>query len=239
MFTSDCTTCRCSRKTHVSVIGLEKQKQKQNQPSREIFCPFRTFLAAPQRGYTSLRDLEITSGTGPAFSPARILKTCALLQLCATEVCLHTCLHKLFCRENPFNYRRIHLTPHISKAIEPAFATTLMACLGKRTLGGGQQAYTRQRSQRNVLAMNVCNWLLLLESDFAVGLFRSDVCGTFDRVRRACLCKKSWFGLQLRGIFSTLSLVGLCDFFGWSKMYLLLICFVGRPSPKISRPIVL
>ena len=41
--------------------------------------------------------------------------------------------------------------------------------------GPHQYAYTKRRGYKNVLAVNVCSWLLLLEQGMAVGVFCSDV----------------------------------------------------------------
>ena len=157
--------------------------------------------------YKILRDLDASSGTGPDGLPTKILKQCAsqlslpvtlLSRLCLSQgrwpLCWRTHwihpLHKRNSRADAANYRGVHLTAQLSKAVERAVGSVFVPWLAKHGFGEHQYAYTRQRSHRDVLAINVCNWLLLLEAGFSVGLFCSDVSGAFDRVRRQRLCDK-------------------------------------------------
>ena len=81
------------------------------------------------------------------------------------------------------NYRGVHLTLQLSKmlgrAVRSLFLPWLEATGG---FGPSQYAYTKQRGYKDVLAVNTCTWLLLMEEGFAVGLFCADVKGAFDRV---------------------------------------------------------
>ena len=150
--------------------------------------------------YRILRKLDETSGTGPDLLPARVLKLCAA-QL-ATPVALLTrkllrerrwprCwrihwihgIHKKGPKALGSNYRGVHLTPQFSKVVERAVGSVVLPWLeGTEAYGPHQYAYARGRGYKDVLAINVCNWLLLLEQGLAVGLYCSDVKGAFDRV---------------------------------------------------------
>ena len=60
-----------------------------------------------------------------------------------------------------------------------------------------QYDYGKGRGYKNVLAINVCSWLLAMEQADLVGRYCSDVSGTFDRVSRVHLVGKlKLLGLQ-------------------------------------------
>ena len=99
-------------------------------------------------------------------------------------------LHKRSLGADAANYRGVQLTSQLSKVVERTNGSAFVAWLAKHCFGEHQYAYTSKRSHRDVLAVNVCNWLLLLDAGFSVGLFCSDVSGAFDRVRRQRLCNK-------------------------------------------------
>ena len=157
--------------------------------------------------YKILRDLDASSGTGPDLLPAKVLKVCAsqlavpvalLSRLCLRDGRWPSCgrnhwihpLHKRLSRANPENYRGVHLTAQLSKVVERTVGGTFVQWLADNRVGDRQYAYSRQRSHRDVLAVNVCSWLLLWESGHSVGLYCSDVAGAFDRVRRERLVEK-------------------------------------------------
>ena len=158
--------------------------------------------------YALLRDLDATSGTGPDRLPARVLKECAaelalpltlLVRKLIREKCWPACwrlhwihaIHKKGAKAEGKNYRGVHLTAQLSKVVERAVGSLLLPWLeGTRAYGPHQYAYTKQRGYKDVLAVNVCSWLLLLEQGWAVGVFCSDVCGAFDRVSRERLLEK-------------------------------------------------
>ena len=62
--------------------------------------------------------------------------------------------------------------------------------------GQNQYAYSTGRSHKDALAVNICNWLIMLENGDAIGLYCSDVSGAFDRVRKERLISK----LRLSGL---------------------------------------
>ena len=100
-------------------------------------------------------------------------------------------IHKKGSKAEGKNYRGIHLTPQLSKIVERAAGSVILPWLeATGAYGPHQYAYAKRRGYKDVLAVNVCSWLLLLEEGLAVGLFCSDVSGAFDRVSGARLTKK-------------------------------------------------
>ena len=154
-----------------------------------------------------LRNLDETSGTGPDGLPAIILRRCGdelalpitlLSRMCLTNGCWPSCwrlhwihpLHKRKSKADPNNYRGVHLTSQLSKVVERAVGGTFVPWLGEHAFGENQYAYSAGKSHRDVLAINVCSWLLLMEGGQAAGLYCSDVSGAFDRVSCERLCAK-------------------------------------------------
>ena len=83
------------------------------------------------------------------------------------------------------NYRGAHLTSQFSKVVERAIGSLLLPWLEcTEAYGFNQYAYTKRRGDKDVVTVDVCSWLLLLEQGLAVGVFCSDVSGAFDRVSR-------------------------------------------------------
>ena len=56
--------------------------------------------------------------------------------------------------------------------------------------GPNQYAYSKGRGHKDVLAVNVCSWLLALEEGDMVGVYCSDVSGAFDGVSQVQLGDK-------------------------------------------------
>ena len=154
-----------------------------------------------------LKQLDVTSATGPDGLPALILKQCGpelalpitlLSRLCLSEGNWPSCwrrhwihpLHKKNAKSDPRNYRGVHLTPQLAKVVERAVGGVFVPWLGQNGFGEHQYAYSQGKSHRDALAVNICSWLLLLEDGFAVGLYCSDVSGAFDRVCKERLGEK-------------------------------------------------
>ncbi len=154
-----------------------------------------------------LKDLDETSGTGPDALPAIILRRCAgqlalpitlLARLSLREGRWPFCwrrhwvhpLHKRKSKADPRHYRGVHLTAQLSKVVERAVGSVFVPWMEKHCFGEHQYAYSSQKSHRDVLAVNVCSWLLLFEEGHAIGLYCSDVSGAFDRVACDRLCLK-------------------------------------------------
>ena len=78
----------------------------------------------------------------------------------------------------------MHLTPQLAKVVERAVGQTFVPWLGAHAFVEHQYAYSVGKSHRDVLAVNVCYWLLLLEEGCAIGLYCSDVSGAVGRVYR-------------------------------------------------------
>ena len=154
-----------------------------------------------------LKDLDESSGTGPDALPSIILRRCAsalalpitlLARKCLNEGRWPNCwrqhwvhpLHKRKSKADPRNYRGVHLTAQISKVVERAIGSVFVPWMYENSFGPHQYAYAAHKSHRDVLAINVCSWLLLFEEGHAIGLYCSDVSGAFDRVDRDRMCAK-------------------------------------------------
>ena len=89
------------------------------------------------------------------------------------------------------NYRGVHLTPQLSKVIERTLGSLFLPRLqAAGAYGPNQYAYSKGRSHKDTLTINVCNWILLLELGYLVGVYCSDVQGAFDRVSAERLSEK-------------------------------------------------
>ena len=147
-----------------------------------------------------LKALDESSGTGPDLLPARVLKRCAdalalpitllsrkLLRegrwpKCWRNHWVHS-IHKRGAKAEAKNYRGVHLTSQLSKVVERAVGSIFLPWLQLRgAYGPHQYAYGKGRGHKDVLAVNICSWLLALERGDMIGLYCSDVSGAFDRV---------------------------------------------------------
>ena len=155
-----------------------------------------------------LQKLDVNSGTGPDLIPARILKTLAdelalpvtlLARKLLKDGCWPACwrehwvhpIHKRKSKADARNYRGVHLTPQLSKVIERAIGSVFIPWAeGSGAYGPRQFAYAKGMSYKDVLALNVCTWLSLMDRGFLVGVYCSDVSGAFDRVEMERLCAK-------------------------------------------------
>ncbi len=92
-------------------------------------------------------------------------------------------IYKKKSRADGNNYRGVHLTAQMSKVIERAIGGVFIPWVEKvGAYGPRQVAYAKGTSYKDVLALNVCSWLSLMDRNFLVGLYCSDVSGAFDRV---------------------------------------------------------
>ena len=165
-------------------------------------------LPAEEDAAKTLGALKIDSATGPDLLPVRILKECAVqlakpFRLLATLILQYKTwqrpwmehwivpLYKKGASFVPGNYRGIHLTPQISKAMERFIGsmfttiTSLPACVGPN-----QFAYQKARGARDALAFMVLTWISGFNAKLKFALYCSDVSGAFDRVKRARLIAK-------------------------------------------------
>ena len=161
-----------------------------------------------------LKNLDEFSGTGPDLLPTRVLKRCfaelalpvtlltrALLRAGRWPQCWRThwvqSIYKRGSRAEAKNYRGVHLTPQLSKVVERAVGSILVPWLEQQNAYGPHQyAYSKGKGYKDVLTINVCSWILAMESGDLVALYCSDVSGAFDRVPRDKLGNK----LRLHGL---------------------------------------
>jgi hypothetical protein len=154
-----------------------------------------------ERALKVLEELSNDSATGPDNLPTRILKECAK-QLAAPFCMLakivlqerrwpdaflvHNIvpLHKKNSVYHPTNYRGVHLTAQLSKAMERLLQTLFMPfLLRSEAFGPNQFAYTPERGARDALAHMLLAWLPALAKGKKIGAYCSDVSGAFDRVK--------------------------------------------------------
>ena len=146
-----------------------------------------------------LLNLDVFSVTGPDALPSLILKQCApelalpiavLSRRCLSRGRWPSCwrlhwihpLHKKNAKSDPQNYRGVHLTAQLAKVVERSIGGVFVHWLSEPGFSEHQYAYSRHKSHRDALAVNVCSWLMSVEDGFDVALYCNDVRGTFDRV---------------------------------------------------------
>jgi len=106
-------------------------------------------------------------------------------------------LHKKKARSDPNNYREVHLTSQLGKAMERLLGSLFQPFLEKTlAYGPNQFAYSRGRGGRDALLFLTLHWLLAFSDHRRVALFCSDVKGAFDHVPAERLLLKA----QLLGV---------------------------------------
>ena len=164
-----------------------------------------------------LKNLVADSATGPDRLPARILRECAdalalpitlLVRLMLSTGTWPKCwkihwvlpLHKKGPSANPSNYRGVHLTTLLSKVTERLLNTVLTPFLQKTgAFGASQFAFQKGLSANDLVAAQVCSWILALTLRKKIGVYLSDISGAFDKVETDRLLAK----LTATGINST------------------------------------
>ena len=147
-----------------------------------------------------LNLLKSDSATGPDELPSKIIKECA--HVLAFPFCslakiilsqgrwpdmwmLHFIM-PLYKKKSVYmaaNYRGIHLTSQLSKAMERMIRSLFMPYLLKTVAYGPNQfAYTPEVGARDALAFMVLKWIIAFAKNRKVGIYCSDVSGAFDRV---------------------------------------------------------
>ena len=158
--------------------------------------------------FDKLNGFRDDSGTGPDECPARILKMCAkelALPLTMLITRILACMEwpeswrehwviPIFKKNvsfKPGNYRGVHLTAQPSKVCERLIKKMLQPYL-ERTLSFeiNQFAYREKRGARDVLALLMLDWILVLNRRGKVCFYCSDVSGAFDRVNSGIPAKK-------------------------------------------------
>ena len=158
-------------------------------------------VPSERRAFEILKNLREDSATGPDILPTKILRKVAaelakpfvaLASLIVAEsrwpsLWLVHWMVPLWKKKSVYdalNYRGIHLTAQLSKAME-RFLEPMFSPHIERTLafGPNQFAYTRRRGARDALAVMVLTWLRGFNEGMKFGTYCSDVSGAFDRVR--------------------------------------------------------
>ena len=165
-----------------------------------------------------LKTLKADSATGPDLLPARILKECCLQLAGPLRMLAQSILHfgawprswmvhwivPLFKKGTVFtpgNYRGIHLTPQISKAMERFLGLMIAPYMSAPVcIGHNQFAYQKARGARDALAFMVITWIQGFNDKRKFSVYCSDVSGAFDRVSRKRLMDK----LRAKGVLEVL-----------------------------------
>ena len=110
-------------------------------------------------------------------------------------------LHRRKSKAEPGNYRGIHLTPQLSKVIERLIGLHIQPYLESSfAYGPNQFAYSRERGAKDILALNILEWISAINRGYRVALYCSDVSGAFDCVSADRLGEK----LKSKGIHEQL-----------------------------------
>ena len=165
-----------------------------------------------------LSKLSEDSATGPDMLPARILRKMShvlampLLLLAQTilsagrwpECWLEHWVVPLFKKKavfNPQNYRGVHLSAQLSKAVERLIGLLWVPRVSADMfIGANQFAYRKLRGSRDALALIVLSWLDGFRKKSRFAMYLSDVSGAFDRVSSAKLIQK----MRAKGIPETI-----------------------------------
>ncbi len=134
----------------------------------------------------TLRSLKEDSATGPDLLPTKILRECAE-QICTPFKILAVLILQhgawpagwmmhwivpLFKKRAVFlpgNYRGIHLTPQLSKAMERFIGSMVVSFVSlPACVGPNQFAYQKERGARDALAFMVLTWLCGLNRFFFI-----------------------------------------------------------------------
>ena len=147
-----------------------------------------------------LRGMKEDSATGPDMLPTKILRECADVLAKPFRMMALLILHQgvwpqawmihwivpLFKKGavyQPGNYRGIHLTAQVSKAMERFLGSLVVTFMSlPANAGPNQFAYQRARGARDALAYMVLTWLDGFNKRFKFAVYCSDVSGAFDRV---------------------------------------------------------
>ncbi len=159
--------------------------------------------------YNILHSLEEDSASGPDLLPTRILKHCAAQLAIPFAMLGHIImregrwpktwtkhwvvpLHKKKTAGNPVNYRGIHLTSQMSKAMERLLACQFMPRqeMTVQFVGPNQFAYLTGHGARDAIVWLATTWISALNARKRIGVYCSDVSGAFDRVRESRMLKK-------------------------------------------------
>ena len=155
-----------------------------------------------------LSQLDADSASGPDRVAARVLKRCAqplavpmakLAEQIVAEgrwpeawalhwvVPLHKKKETFLCN----NYRGIHLTSQLSKAMERLLGERWTPeAASDRSAGENQFAYRKKRGSRDLLAHASMQWIMALRMKQKVAVYLSDVSGAFDKVEAQRLMQK-------------------------------------------------
>ena len=89
------------------------------------------------------------------------------------------------------NYRGVHLTSQVSKAMERLLVPSFVPYLNTSGhFGCNQFGYQKERGARDALAFLVLDWIMSINKRRKVGVYCSDVSGAFDKVEKTRMVRK-------------------------------------------------
>ena len=178
-------------------------------PTEHPTAEMSNFVVIRQRwALRVLKNLREDTASGPDKLPAKFLRSCAhqlalpLTLLTRTLVSSGTwpeCwrlhwiipLYKKKAVYDPRNYRGVHLTPLLSKAVERILLFPLRPFLvATNAFGTMQFAFQPSLSCNDLVAALTSSWILSLNHRRKVGVYLSDISGAFDRVEKERLMLK-------------------------------------------------
>ena len=155
-----------------------------------------------------LQELNEDKATGPDALSAKVLKRCSRALALPVAKLARAVLDAgrwpklwrthwvfpLYKKKSVYradNYRGIHLTAQLSKAMERLVGRCFLPFLDTTGVYGPDQfAYRKERGCKDALALNTLQWLWWLQQGRKVGLYNADVSGAFDRVSSERLLQK-------------------------------------------------
>ena len=169
---------------------------------QQEFIPIRT-----RRTETVLKSLDVAKATGNDKISARILRELAdvlaiPVTILARRILQEACWPKkwkshlivaLFKRGAPHdsnNYRGVHITPVLSKAIEKIIGDPLAKYLQQYGYGDHQWGFRKQCSARDLILVCVSNWILAICGGRKIGIYLGDITAAFDRVCKTMMMAK-------------------------------------------------
>jgi len=166
------------------------------------------FIAIRTRAvYRELSKLDVNKSTGPDQIGARILKELAHelaipVAILSRRMLYEGCwpalwrvhhlapVYKRKSMYNAGNYRGVHLTATLSKAVERVIGNPLIAYLQQFGYGTNQWGFRKSCSARDLTFVCVSSWILAICSGFKIGAYLSDITSAFDRVFKDYLLAK-------------------------------------------------
>ena len=181
---------------------IEAQNNNYNELTNDARMQCAPQVPTEDAAKKTLENLRADSATGPDALPTRILRECAAplakpfralallifrYKTWPSSWMLHWIvpLYKKGTVYQANNYRGVHLTPQISKAMERFLSLTMLDFIAAPIcFGPNQFAYQKGKGARDALAFMILTWVDGFNRGNKYSVYCSDVSGAFDRVHR-------------------------------------------------------